>query len=110
MGAQMKGQVFEGRLAPREARKTRGIAAEVLAVGVAEGVEGDLAAVAKQIDFALREHGGHKPSMLQDIEAGRRTEIESLNGYVESAGIRHGIDVPLNRLLASLVRMRENQG
>jgi len=88
---------------------SRDIAAEVLAVGRAEGVAGDIDAVAKQIDFALREHKGHKPSMLQDVEAGRRTEIESLNGYVEQAAARHGIDAPMNRLLAALVRMRESQ-
>lgn len=85
------------------------IAAEVLAIGAAEGVKGDLAAVRRQIDFALREHKGHKPSMLQDVEAGRRTEIEALNGYVDRAGKRHGIPVPLNSLLAALVRMRESQ-
>ena len=83
------------------------IAAEVLAIGAAEGVAGDLAAVRKKIDFALREHKAHKPPMLQDVEAGRRTEIEALNGYVDRAGQKHGIAVPLNRLLASLVRMRE---
>lgn len=85
------------------------IAAEVLAVGAAEGVTGDIGAVRKQIDFALKQHTGHKPSMLQDVEAGRRTEIESLNGYVEQIGTKRGIDVPMNRLLAALVRMRENQ-
>lgn len=85
------------------------IAAEVLAVGRAEGVEADLDAVKTQIGFALREHTGHQPSMLQDIEAGRRTEIDSLNGYVTKTAERHGIDVPMNRLLAALVRMRESQ-
>ncbi|NIZ12279.1 ketopantoate reductase family protein [Phaeobacter sp. HF9A] len=88
----------------------RDIAAEVLAVGAAEGVTGDIAAVEQQIDFALREHTGHKPSMLQDVEAGRRTEIEALNGYVERIGETRGIAVPMNRLLAALVRMREAQG
>ena len=48
--------------------------------------------------------------MLQDVEAGRRTEIEALNGYVDRAGQKHGIAVPLNRLLAALVRMREQHG
>lgn len=85
------------------------IAAEVLAVGKAEGVEGDMAAVRKQIEFALREHTGHKPSMLQDVEAGRATEIASLNGYVEQSAARHKIAVPMNRLLTALVMMRENR-
>ncbi len=85
------------------------IAAEVLAVGTAEGVTGDIDAVGKQIAFALSEHRGHKPSMLQDVEAGRKTEIEALNGYVEREGEKRGIDVPMNRLLAALVRMRESK-
>lgn len=85
------------------------IAAEVLAVGTALGIGVDLAAVRKQIDFAFRGHRGHKPSMLQDVEAGRRTEIETLNGYVERKGQELGVAVPMNRLLAALVRMRESQ-
>lgn len=85
------------------------IAAEVLAVGTALGIGVDLAAVRKQIDFAFRGHRGHKPSMLQDVEAGRRTEIETLNGYVERKGQDLGVAVPMNRLLAALVRMRESQ-
>ncbi len=87
----------------------RDIAAEVLAVGAAEGVTGDIDAVGKQIAFALSEHSAHKPSMLQDVEAGHRTEIEALNGYVEREGEKRGIDVPMNRLLAALVRMRESK-
>lgn len=85
----------------------REIADEVLTLAAAEGVAVDHTEVAKQIDFALREHSAHKPSMLQDVEAGRHTEVEALNGHVARAGEARGVPVPLNRLLAALVRMRE---
>lgn len=84
------------------------IAMEVMNVGAKDGVETDLAPVSKQIAFALGAHGAHKPSMLQDIKAGRRTEIEALNGYIATRGAELGVDVRLNTLLASLVRMKEN--
>ncbi|MGV8950544.1 MAG: ketopantoate reductase family protein, partial [Cypionkella sp.] len=69
----------------------------------------DAASVAKQISFALGAHGAHKPSMLQDIEAGRRTEVSSLNGYVATRGAELAVEVPLNTLLAALVRMKEDK-
>jgi 2-dehydropantoate 2-reductase len=57
-------------------------------------------------DFAARREVAydHKPSMLQDVEAGRETEIEFLNGAVVTFGERHGVDAPLNRALTALVK------
>lgn len=49
---------------------------------------------------------GHKPSMLQDVEAGRETEIDFLNGAIAAFGERHGVDAPLNRALTHLVKGR----
>ena len=50
---------------------------------------------------------GHKPSMLQDIEAGRETEIDFLNGAIVAFGERYGVDAPLNRALTALIKARE---
>ena len=47
---------------------------------------------------------GHKPSMLQDVEAGRETEIDFLNGAIVAFGELHGVDAPLNRALTALVK------
>ena len=47
---------------------------------------------------------GHKPSMLQDVEAGRATEIDFLNGAIVAFGERHGVDAPLNRALTALIK------
>ena len=41
----------------------------------------------------------HHPSMLQDLQCGRRTEIEALNGAVVRAAARLRVPVPVNRYL-----------
>jgi 2-dehydropantoate 2-reductase len=51
---------------------------------------------------------GHRSSMLQDIAAGKRTEIEALNGAVIKLAQRHGVNVPYNRALYSLIKFIEN--
>jgi 2-dehydropantoate 2-reductase len=43
-------------------------------------------------------------SMYFDRLAGRRFEIDALNGAVVAAGERHGIPTPLNRMLLALLR------
>jgi 2-dehydropantoate 2-reductase len=57
--------------------------------------------------FVLPRAAAHRSSMLQDVEAGRRTEIDYLNGAVVRMGQRHGIATPANDAVASLVRARE---
>ncbi|WP_423454741.1 ketopantoate reductase family protein [Ottowia sp. VDI28] len=48
-----------------------------------------------------------KPSALQDMEAGRRSEIDVINGAVPRYGALAGIDAPVNETLARLVKARE---
>ena len=49
----------------------------------------------------------HRSSTLQDIKAGRRTEIEALNGAVIELAKTHGIDAPYNSVLFHLVKSLE---
>lgn len=60
--------------------------------------------------FVLPKAAAHRSSMLQDVEAGRRTEIDYLNGAVVRMGRRHGIATPFNDAVTSLVRAREHGG
>ena len=57
--------------------------------------------------FVLPKAAAHRSSMLQDVEAGRKTEIDYLNGAVVRLGQSHGIATPVNGAVASLVRARE---
>lgn len=50
---------------------------------------------------------GAKPSLLQDIEAGRPSEIDFINGAVAREAERAGLAAPVNRTLAALVRQHE---
>ncbi|MCX7805257.1 MAG: 2-dehydropantoate 2-reductase [Planctomycetota bacterium] len=43
-------------------------------------------------------------SMLQDILAGRRTEVDYLNGFFERQGPRLGVRCPVNSALAAIIR------
>jgi len=48
-------------------------------------------------------------SMLADIRAGRRTEIEAINGAIATTARRYGLEVPCNEMMLRLVRARERQ-
>lgn len=50
----------------------------------------------------------HRSSMLQDIERGRRTEIDAINGYVCRRGRALGIPTPRNQVLCGLVHAIES--
>lgn len=51
----------------------------------------------------------HESSTLQDLRAGRRTEIDALNGAVVELAEAHGIDVPVNRMLVETIRALERR-
>ena len=52
----------------------------------------------------LEKAGPSKASMLQDVEAGRRTEIDVINGAVVKAADDLGVEVPINRALMQLIK------
>jgi 2-dehydropantoate 2-reductase len=56
---------------------------------------------------ATRRGSAHRPSMLEDVEAERPTEVESINGALVREAERVGVPVPLQRALYALVRGRE---
>jgi 2-dehydropantoate 2-reductase len=45
--------------------------------------------------------------MLIDLEAGRRTEIDSINGKIAEYGRRAGVATPYNEALLALIKARE---
>jgi len=50
---------------------------------------------------------GAKPSMLLDLEAGRPTEIDFINGAIPREGARAGVPAPFNETVSALVRALE---
>jgi 2-dehydropantoate 2-reductase len=49
----------------------------------------------------------HRSSMLQDLERGRRTEIDAINGRIWQYGQELGVPTPYNETMTRLVRQRE---
>lgn len=92
---------------PPGRRISEAVAREAAAVAAAKGIVIDPAGIMASIDTALREHHGHKASMLQDREAGRPTEIETINGAISREGARLGVSTPVCDTLSDLVRIVE---
>jgi 2-dehydropantoate 2-reductase len=100
-----------GRIAERPTRDLAwAVMAEGRAVADAQGIVLDQSPE-ELFDFAARKEVAydHKPSMLQDVEAGRATEIDFLNGAIADFGELHGVDAPLNRALTALVKGLERR-
>jgi len=80
-------------------------AREVIAVAQAAGVKlPDVDPVTAGMKVA-RSFGAATSSTSQDVERGRRTEIDSLNGFVVRRGAELGIPTPANRALWALVKL-----
>ena len=51
----------------------------------------------------------HRPSMLQDIENCKPTEVAAFTGYISDQGRRYNVSTPNCDLLSGLVRFKERQ-
>ena len=76
---------------------------EVLDVQPHELVERDDAALDRMMAIA----GNTKPSMLQDLEQGRATEVDVVNGGVAERGRAHSIPTPFNDRVVEVVHAME---
>src|SRR5437016_6479836 len=78
---------------------------------IARAGEGDDAAMAtcdaQRFKDAGRTAAGQRPSMGQDMQKGRRTEIEFLNGFVVREGEKAGLPCRANAVLTDLVKRVE---
>jgi 2-dehydropantoate 2-reductase len=84
--------------------EAQGLALEaVYGIEPRELVDRDDAALARMMEIA----GNTKPSMLQDLEQGRATEVDVVNGGVAGRGREHGIATPFNDRVVELVHAME---
>ncbi|WP_415116809.1 ketopantoate reductase family protein [Paraburkholderia sp.] len=86
------------------------IVAEVAAVARANEMAFDETHVADNVRHALAHHHAHRPSMLQDVLAGRKTEIEAINGAVVAAAQAAAVAAPCTECLLQLVRLVDARG
>jgi 2-dehydropantoate 2-reductase len=66
--------------------------------GIAEGEIGF-----SDVEKVARATAENRSSMLQDVERGRRTEIDHINGEIVRIGTQAGLDLQVNRALVHLV-------
>ncbi|MGH7355613.1 MAG: ketopantoate reductase family protein [Candidatus Rokuibacteriota bacterium] len=90
-----------GRACGHEIEPIFGITAQRF-VDAAEGR--GLAEVEADISRDAGTRSGGRPSMLQDVMRGRRTEVDYLNGYVVEQGARVGVATPLNTAVVAAVK------
>jgi 2-dehydropantoate 2-reductase len=83
------------------------VAEETAAVAAGLGIALPYRDAAARVRQHCRDVGSSKPSMLQDMERGRPTEIDAINGAVVREAARLGIATPFNQALVSLVKARE---
>lgn len=84
-------------------------AREVVALSQAAGTGLDEADVERLLTTVDRLAPQAKTSMLQDIEAGRETEVDLFAGTVIALGRRHGVPTPVNQTLFDLIKALQAQ-
>jgi len=57
--------------------------------------------------LATKRGSAHYPSMLEDVDARRPTEVELINGALVREAQRHGVEAPLQTAVYRLVKARE---
>lgn len=83
------------------------IAEEVASVARERGFE--LGGMRRAIVDTALATAHNRSSMLQDLDAGRTTEVEAIHGAVVAAGQAAGIATPATQALAALIRVRERE-
>lgn len=83
------------------------VVAEAVAVARADGVRVDTAGLLDRVLAIARTMPGQISSTAQDINAGKASEIDALNGYVARRGEALGVPTPVNRTLHALVKLLE---
>jgi len=80
-----------------------GLAREVARVASAAGVPISEEDAVRQWRAMAALTGTNRSSMLQDVEAGRATEVDAISGAVAREGERRGVPAPLNQAMTLLV-------
>jgi 2-dehydropantoate 2-reductase len=107
------GRVTYGEIIASEDAKrvVEAVVYEVLAVAEKKGIhppglEDPQAAIAGALLIG-KQMSGTRSSTAQDMARSKRTEIDSLNGYIARLGAELGVPVPVNHTLYTLVKLQE---
>jgi 2-dehydropantoate 2-reductase len=76
---------------------------EGVSVARAQGIELSAEQTFEKVLEVLRRTAENRSSMLQDMERGKRTEVDDINGEIVRLGKEKGIDARTNRALTLLI-------
>lgn len=82
----------------------RAVMEEVAAVAPTQGVALSADVVERWAAFSSRANPGIYGSMYQDLVAGRRMELDSLNGAIVRFGAAHGVPTPMNTAIYAALK------
>lgn len=82
---------------------------ELCAAATAEGYPFDAEEQIARIRLHLQKAPGGFTSIYADLKAGRRTEVDVINGAVVAAGHRHNVPVPTHEFVVELVHAMEGR-
>jgi 2-dehydropantoate 2-reductase len=86
----------------------RRVMLETASVALAEGVVISEDSIDNWLDMFSSAPPNTKPSMMADLEAGRRIELDTLIGSVVRFGRKHGVDTPYNYAIYSALKPYQN--
>ena len=76
---------------------------ESTAIATSEGLLLSPGVMISKTKEVIRDTAQNYSSMLQSIQQGKKTEIDSINGRLTRSGMNHNIDVSLNKILTQLI-------
>jgi len=85
----------------------RALVDEGVAVANASGIAIPAQPIHDLTHVSVTDHANHEASMLQDVKAGRRTEVDAINGAIVEAARAAGVAAPLTETLWRLVKLEE---
>jgi 2-dehydropantoate 2-reductase len=94
---------------PQSRELMRKVIEEIVVIARALGVrlpDADLVETSLKLAETL---GAATSSTAQDLARGKRTEIDSLNGYIVRRGAELGIATPVNSTLYALIKLMEEK-
>lgn len=103
--------VPNGRLLEEPYRtESNALLVEALASARAVGFDFREKEVHSGLDRVLRATAENRSSMLQDLDRGRRTEIQAISGEILRLGTAKGLDLPATRRAVEAIRARSPGG
>ncbi|QTL96583.1 2-dehydropantoate 2-reductase [Iocasia frigidifontis] len=80
---------------------------EVIEISKKIGINLEIKDIDEFINIMMELSPNGKTSMCQDIEGGRKTEVDMFAGTIYKLGLEHGVNTPVNKMLYDMIKVLE---